>query len=192
MPKYKLRLVGDGEYLHGEYGLIYIGASAEDALDFYIEEGIARAPEIWVHPEILGGRIVYARDVEDGNCHEDAEPGSTTYDLMTADPDTALRPLRPGEVRAWPRGAWQPNWRYGPVDWSVTAYQATVAGVSLGEDFESRDAARAAVQSRCAELIDAWKAEHPEFRRPVPEEPDPDELRARIGAPGNLTAWSES
>lgn len=171
MPKYKMRLCPPGDYLYCEGETVYVGNTADDALTFYIEEEYEEGPEVWVHPEILRGRIVYARDVENMDCHEDAEPGDTTYDLVTSDPEGALRELRGSEVRSWPRGTWRPHWSYRPKNWVEPTYEATVAGESIGE-FEDRDAAQKAVDVKCAELIDVWKAAHPEYRREVPTSDD--------------------
>ena len=169
MTKYKLRVVGPGDYLYGEDGMLYIGDSAEEAHDFYADE--ACDPVEWVHPEILRARLVYARDVEMGDCHEDAEPGDTTYDLVTDHPERALRALGENEVRAWPRGAWRPHWSIKP-EWStgVPGDQVTVEGEIIGQ-FATREEAEIARNAAVAIVVETWKCEYPEFyRAPAPEE----------------------
>lgn len=169
MPKYKLRLVPPGDYLYCEGEMVYVGNSAAEAHAFYVEEAYEEGPEFWVHPEILRGRVTYARNIEAGDCHEDAEPGDTTYDLITGHPERALRELGDNEVLSWPRGAWRPHWSYRPpCAANGPKFVAEVAGQEIGE-FGSRDETEAAVNAKVAELVDAWKAAHPEYRCVVPE-----------------------
>src|ERR1700756_149501 len=133
MPKYKLRLPGEGDYLDCEGEPVYVGESAADALTFYTDEYEYLEVE-WVHPEILRGRIVYARDIENGDCHEDSVPGDSTFDYVTSDPVNALRPLCDGEVRTWPAGAWRPHWVIEP-EWSTGSfgYCVMVVGKIIGQ-----------------------------------------------------------
>lgn len=162
MPKYKLRLAEPGDYLYCEGDPVYVGDTAAEAHTFYRDEWNADDLE-WVHPEILRGRVVYARDIEACDCHEDAERGDTTYDLVTSDPARALRPLCDGEIRTWPRGPWQPHWMI-KSPWSSTGHgwEVTIAGKVIGE-FIGREAAEAARDGAEAELIEAWKANHPDY-----------------------------
>lgn len=172
MPKYKLRLPGPGDYIYCESEMVYVGDTAEDAFAFYIDEACEEGPEFWVTPEILRGRCVYARDIENCECHEDAEPGDTTFDYV-ARGESALRPLKPGEILTWPRGTWRPFWTYGPArtdkQWGP-GFMGEVGGDVLGEDFPTMEAAQEAVEREVAKRIDAWKATHPQYRCVVPEE----------------------
>lgn len=170
MPKYKLRLVDPGQYIFCEGDPVYAGESAADALTFYADEYEWLEVE-WIHPEILRGRVVYAADIENGDCHEAAERGDTTYDLVTSDPVNALRPLRDGEVRTWPIGSWRPHWMIQP-EWAsgVPGHQVTLAGQVIGQ-YATMDEAHAARDQAEAVAVEAWKLAHPEFYRPLPEEP---------------------
>lgn len=172
MPKYKLRLVDPGQWIFCEGDPVYAGETAAEALAFYADEYEWLEVE-WVHPEILRGRVVYALDTENGDCHEDAEPGDTTYDLVTSDPVNALRPLRPGEVRTWPIGSWRPGWCQKPP-WASSGigYEVEMAGKVIGNAYRSQEAARCARDSAEFELVEAWKLAHPEFYQPLPEEAD--------------------
>jgi hypothetical protein len=178
--KYKLRLAEPGDYLYSEDGIVYVGEAAADALDFYIDEALDDEDEVWVHPEILCGLRDSCRLRRPGH-----RPfGDTTYDLIAHSPERALRPLKPGEIRTWPRGTWRPGWLVKPP-WcsSGDGYEVAVGGETIGNSYPDSDAARAALRAKEAELIEAWKAAHPEYRRDAPVESDPDEvmiyLRAR-------------
>lgn len=170
MPKYNLKLVDPGQCIFCESDPVYAGETAADALAFYSDEYEWLEVE-WVHPEILRGRVVYALDIENGDCHEEAEPGDTTYDLVTSDPVGALRPLRAGEVRTWPIGPWRPHWcQKPPLMSSGTGYEVEIAGRMIGNAFPSQEAARSARDAAEAELVEAWKLAHPEVYRPLPVE----------------------
>lgn len=175
MPKYKLRMPGPGDYIYCDGDAVYVGETADDALTFYIGEEYAYdVDEVWVCPEILRGRCVYARDIEAGDCHEDAEPGDTTFDLVVSG-DAALRPLKAGEILTWPRGSWRPFWTYGPTRTETAwgpGFMAQVGTDVLGEDFPTREAAQEAVECEAAKRIEAWKRDHPQFCRAVPSEAD--------------------
>lgn len=172
MPKYKLRLPSAGDYLYSDGDVWFIGDSAADAHEFFAEEW--NDPTEWVHPVILAGHVLYKADVENGDGHDDAEPGDSTFSIVTQDSEVALtRELRPHEVRAWLTGAPRPWWSYGPNYGDPDAtYHAEVAKKSIGDKFESREAARAAVEKATAEREEAWKAAHPAMYRPLPEDDD--------------------
>jgi hypothetical protein len=173
MPKYKLSIPSPGEYIYCEGDMVYVGDTAAEAHEFYIEEACEEGPEFWVFPEILRGRCVYARDIDNCDCHEDAEPGDTTFDYV-ARGESALRPLNPGEILTWPRGTWRPFWTYGPTRYGRPPARAPrrlgprfmgeVGADVLGDDFPTREAARDAVDREVTKRIDAWKAAHPEYR----------------------------
>ena len=173
MARYKLRLPLPGGYIYCESDVVYVGDTAEDAIRFYVEAAYEEGPEFWVYPEILAGRCVYARDIEDGDCHEDAKPGDTTFDLV-ARGESALRPLKPGEILTWPRGTWRPYWTYGPArdekGLCGPGFRGVVGTDTLGEDYPTWKAAQEAVEREVAKRVDAWKVAHPEYRGVVPED----------------------
>lgn len=186
MPAVTVRLAEPGDYLQGEDGAIYVGAThGQDhfgptgadldtpaaAHEFYADEGYDGDEVEWVHPTILRGRIVTPRDVDNCDAHEDAEVGDTTYDYVTEHPDTALRELGPNEVRLWERGTWRAHWSMTPTgrvflhpdERRETEYEVTVEGKPVGTH-PSHDEAWAAVQAASAIEVEAWKVAHPEYR----------------------------
>jgi hypothetical protein len=103
MPRYKLRVPGPGTWLYGDGPSSVVADTIGDAREFFGEED--GEPAIYLSSYIGSCRVVYKRDVEAMDCHEDADPGDTTVDYLTDDG----RELRDHEVRVWVRG-WQ-----GPI-----------------------------------------------------------------------------
>lgn len=172
MPKYKLRMPPEGDYLYSDDGTWYIGKTAEAAHDFFADEW---DPTEWVYPVIIRGHILYKRDIDAGDGHEDAEPGDTTFWIVTQDTEKALaHECLPSEVMAWVRGTPRPWWTYGPNGYGENlTYHAKVGEDELG-NFETREAAEEAVKKLVKERVQEWKDAHPECYRPLPEEPDDD------------------
>jgi hypothetical protein len=168
VPKYKLRLPSKGDYLYSDDGYWFIGDTADEAFDFFREEMCEEDVE-WVHPVILRGHVLYKADIDAGDCHEDAEPGDTTFFIVTDDAEKALaHELAPNEILAWVEGTPRPWWTYGPNGFGPDpTYHAHVGSDCLGEAFETREAADQAVRKVVDERVEAWKAAHPEFHRPV-------------------------
>ncbi len=98
MPRYKLRVPEEGAILHGD-GFAAVAAT-KDAAREYLEDYVGE-PVPYLHSYIGSCRVVYARDYENGDCHDGAEPGDTTIDYRT---DNG-RDLRPHECRVWEVGA---------------------------------------------------------------------------------------
>lgn len=172
MPKYKLRLPPKGDYLYADGDYWFIGDTAAEAHEFFADE--IYEPVEWVHPVVLRGHVLYKADIENGDAYEDAEPGDSTFNIVVErDSEKALsHELRADELLAWVDGPVKPWWTYGPKDWSASpTYTAHVGDDSLGE-FDTREDADAAVKRVVAERVEEWKAAHPEFYRPLPEEPD--------------------
>lgn len=183
MPKYKLRLPARGDYLHDDSGSPwFIGETADEAHEFFADEWCS--PTEWVHPVILRGHILYKAEIDAGDGHEDAEPGDTTFTITTQDSEQAMdRELRSDEVRAWLPGPPTPWWTYGPNAYTQeSTYHATIERETLGTDYPSREAARAAVEQAVAERVEAWKREHPQFFRPLPEDENEATSEATKGA----------
>lgn len=115
MARYKLRIPQTGDVLYGD-GRAIVADTLDEARAEWEHEDCE--PVIYLHSSIGQCRVVYARDVENGECHEDAEAGDTTVDYM---PDTG-RDLAANEVRCWERGG--PSWRWDmrplprlPIPW---------------------------------------------------------------------------
>jgi hypothetical protein len=147
---------GPGDYLYGDGGeVIYVCDTAQEALAFF-EEEMGERPE-WVHSEVLRARVVYAADVEAGECHEDAEPGDTTYDYVTRE-RRPLRELGENEVRVWIRGPWTPGWMIDSPHWTGRpGHTVTVDGVEVGE-YETAAAAERARKEAVENAVRQWKA----------------------------------
>lgn len=109
MPRYKLSVPENGATLYGDDTAI-VADTIEEARDYW--EDWDGEPAIYLHSYVGVCRIVYKRDVDNGDCHEDAEPGDTTLDYV----DDTGQDLGPNEVRVWMRGA--PHlchWRMEPL-----------------------------------------------------------------------------
>ena len=164
MTKYKLWLPGPGEYLRmddGEY--IFVAATAEEAHRMFDEYS---GPEEWVHPVVLRGHVLYKRDIDAGDCHEDAEPGDSTFStVISGDSEAALaHDLAANEVLAWESGPPRPWWTYG---WNGTGYEAVVGKDTL-DVFASTEAANEAVKAEVEKRVQAWKDTHPQFHMALP------------------------
>lgn len=115
MARYKLRIPQTGDMLYGDERAIVADTLDAAREAWEQEEGEA---VVYLHPHIGRCRVVYARDVENGECHDDAEAGDTTVDYLT---DTG-RELAENEVRCWERGGPSWLWNFGysppePVSW---------------------------------------------------------------------------
>lgn len=110
MPRYKLRVPQPGESLNLDYGDEGIVADAEsDARVAWEYEYGEPAPQ-YLHSEIGRCQVVYARDVENGDCAEDSEPGDTNWWLG----DDDGRELRANEFRCWLAGPPRVHWEMKP------------------------------------------------------------------------------
>lgn len=126
MTRYRLRLPGPGDYLHSDDGTdAFVAETADEARD-YFEDYHGERPE-WVHSHIARGRIVYKRDIDGGDVHEDAEPGDTTFDYLTDDG----RELRAYEVRVWEIGTPRVSWSIHPLPPDSVDAEAIPAGTSV-------------------------------------------------------------
>lgn len=110
MPRYKLRVPGPGDWLHGDSEPAVVADTREQARTEYEDYTGEAAP--YLHSLIGRCRVVYKRDVEGGDCHEDAEPGDTTVDFVADDG----RELDAFECRVWVLGP-------PPVQWSMKPLQ---------------------------------------------------------------------
>ena len=109
MPRYKLRPPQAGDFLYGDGDTAVVADTIEQARAFWRDDYDEDA--IYLHSYIGRCRVVYKADVENGDAHEDAEPGDTTIDYIRDDG----RELRPGEVRVWMLGPPRRNWRMEPM-----------------------------------------------------------------------------
>jgi hypothetical protein len=117
MARYTLRLAEPGTFLYGEDGPWAVADTIADARAMLAECTQDGREPIFLHPLVARGRVVYAADIENGECHEDAEPGDTTYDFARV-PDLDTWEPRGGEVLCWQLGA-------PPLcDWEVTFAEA--------------------------------------------------------------------
>lgn len=105
MARYKLRVPQAGDMLYGD-GNCIVADTLVGARAFWEDE--TGEPAIYLHSYIGRCRIVYASDVENGDCHEDAEAGDTTVDYCRDDG----RDLAEDEVRCWEQGAPRPHWHF--------------------------------------------------------------------------------
>lgn len=130
MPRYKLSVPQTGDMLHGE-----VDAAVADTIDEarVIFEDYDGEPCIYLHSHIGLCRVVYARDVDNGDCHDDAEPGDTTIDH---EPDDG-RELATHEIRYWERGAPSIDWRMtpspAPIPWRKIPVGMTARHAVWGE-----------------------------------------------------------
>lgn len=110
MPRYTLRVPGQGDVLYGDDGEAVVADSIDLAREVFRDE-LGEDDWIYVHSDVGRCRLVYARDVENGDCHEDAEPGDTTVDYIR---DTG-RELASNEIRIWQLGPPRWSWRQEPL-----------------------------------------------------------------------------
>lgn len=109
-PRYKLRVPEPGDALFGD-GMAVVADTIEEARDAWEHETGARP--LYMHSSLGRCRVVYAHDIENGDAHEDAEPGDTTVDYFLDDG----RDPAPGEIRVWEDGAPRLcDWRGVPTE----------------------------------------------------------------------------
>lgn len=116
MARYKLRVPDAGTMLYGD-GQAMVADTLDEARELW--EDYTGEFHVCMHSYIGRCRIVYARDVEQGECHEDAEPGDTTLDYLADDG----RALLDSEVRVWEPGVvvpWVGTERMDPVGDAAT------------------------------------------------------------------------
>jgi hypothetical protein len=108
MARYKLSVPLPGTMLYGDGDgdQAMVADTHEQARELW--EEWTEEPQPFLHSYIGSCRVVYKRDIDGGDCHEDAEPGDTTLDYLRDDG----RELRPHEVRVWMLGP-------PPVDWRI-------------------------------------------------------------------------
>ena len=135
--RYKLKVIDKGDYVHMDDGGLAFRADTEDeARAMFLDYGYEPHEVEKMHSFTLLPRIVYARDVEAGDCHEDAEPGDTTY-------DSTARTDADGAIKVWATGPAPGRWSIVPEDWPQV--RAWVEGRDLGL-FPDDEAARTAIQ----------------------------------------------
>lgn len=122
MPRYKLRPVEYGETVWLDTGdMCAVAETIEEARDLFAEHDDR---PMYLHPAVAVHRIVYARDIEDGDCHDGAEPGDTTFTVRDGDP------THDSDRRVWMLGA--PalcTWRMTPERRSVNPRDIPVGAV---------------------------------------------------------------
>lgn len=106
MPRYRLRVPEPGTFLYGDGDTSLVADTIEQAREIYRDE--RDEPAIYLHSQIGSCQIVYKRDVDACDCHEDAEPGDTTVWLG---PDDG-RELASNECRVWILGPPHWPWKY--------------------------------------------------------------------------------
>ena len=109
MARYKLRVPGLGTVLYGDTDTAIVADTRESAREFFEDE--SGEPTPYLHSYIGSCRVAYKRDIEAGDCHEDAEPGDTTVDYL----HDSGRELRPNECRVWMLGPPPLDWRMEPL-----------------------------------------------------------------------------
>lgn len=125
MPRYNLRVPSPGDFLYGDGDRSIVADTVEDAREFWFDD--TDEVEIYWHSYIGRCRIVYARDVENGDAHDEAEAGDTTVEYAADDG----RDLRDGEVRVWEpgwRGTWWNIYRLPP---EAQDFRAVPVGVKV-------------------------------------------------------------
>lgn len=105
MPRYKLCIPQAGDMLYGD-GDCIVADTLDDARAYW--EDWTGEPVVYLHSHIGRCRVVFAADVENGDCHDDAEAGDTTIDYI----DDDGRDLAENEVRCWEQGAPSPHWTF--------------------------------------------------------------------------------
>lgn len=159
MPRYTLNLAGRGDFIYSDDGDRWVAAETAGEAKTYFLLNDGEWPR-FVHSWIGRARCVTKRDVEAGDCHEDAEPGDTTYEFIRDDG----RELRSNEVRLWERGPWSPHWSMEPPwyhggahdgPWLVKVGPFEFKAATRDEACEIRDRERATA-------TEAWKTEHPD------------------------------
>lgn len=141
-----------GQFIYEDDEPLVVANDGERAKDFF-EQEYGERPE-FVHSQIGYGRLVYARDIERGECHEGAAPGDTTFRFSR---DNG-RKLARGEFRVWARGPLRPGWVIKPTGFKGDGFTVIVGGQKIGEakSYPSADRLRKQGEKRC---IEAWKNE---------------------------------
>lgn len=125
MPRYKLRVPTSGDWLYGDGDRAVVADTREEAREHFEEYFGEPAP--YLHSYIGRCRIVYKRDVEAGDCHEDAEPGDTTVDYRRDDGGD----LAPADVRVWMLGPPPVDWRMETLPPEEITADSIPTGVSV-------------------------------------------------------------
>ena len=135
MPRYKLCVPQAGDTLYGDGDTSVVADTIDQAREFFRDHTEDGEPPVYLHSYIGRCRVVYKLDVDNGDCHEDAEPGDTTIDYLR---DTGCE-LVAGEVRCWEIGRPDFHWEYDydawpaePVDWRTIPVGCTVTHAVLG------------------------------------------------------------
>lgn len=157
-PPYTLVRPRPGEFLYEDGKLLVLADDAEQAKDCFDRE-YGERPE-FVHSLIAHGRLVYARDIETGDCHEGAAAGDTTFSFSR---DNG-RKLARGEFRVWERGPLRPGWVIKPIGLKGDGFTVVVGGQKVGEakTYPSADRLRQQAEKKC---IEAWEKEQREAGR---------------------------
>ena len=116
MPKYKVRVCEPGDFLHGDGDVWVCADTVDQAREFFEDYGYNDGSARFLTSLLGRPRVVRKVDIENGDCHEDAEPGDTTWDFFPddgreTDPDSEIR-------RFWEMGSWRP-WTCVQTGWGV-------------------------------------------------------------------------
>lgn len=127
MPRYKLNVPPPGTMLYGESydDRAMVADSHEQARELW--EEWTEEPQPFLYSYVGRCRVVYKRDVESGDCHEDAEPGDTTLDYTR---DNG-RDLAANECRVWMLGPPPVDWRIEPLPPEPVAPDEIPIGTSV-------------------------------------------------------------
>lgn len=130
MPRYKLRVPQTGDPLHWDDGTEAVVADTLAAARAEWDSMYGEPAPQYLHSEIGRCQIVYARDIENCDAHEDAQPGDTTYWMGTDDG----RELRANEFRCWLAGPPHVGWKMEPLPPEPVEVAEIPVGVQVRHD----------------------------------------------------------
>jgi len=123
---YQLSVPPAGTMLYGGGDQSMVADSLDEAKDLW-EDWTGERPD-YMHSYIGVCRVLYKRDVDSGDCHEDAEPGDTSLDYSRDDG----RELRSDECRVWEPGPPSWHWSYKPLPQEPIHPRDIPVGCSIG------------------------------------------------------------
>jgi hypothetical protein len=149
---YKLARPEPGDFLSDGRESLVVAANAEQAKGFFEVEYGAR-PD-FVHPRIARGRIVYQRDIDNGDSEKGAKAGDTTFGFSRDDG----RRLVGSEFRVWAVGPIKPGWMIRPLGFKGDGFAVIVGNEKVGEapTYERADRLRQEAEQK---VVEAWKKE---------------------------------
>lgn len=130
MPRYKLNVPTAGTFLYGDGETSVVADSITSARQFLAEDSLDGAEPIYLYSQIGRCEILRKADIDNGDGHEDAEPGDTTVWYL---PDDG-RALEAHECRVWILGRPSIPWTMEPMPPRAISWRDLPIGTPVRHD----------------------------------------------------------